>query len=352
MIALPKGYAGFFFPRKMAALPRAMRGVVNRAVLGRPHLRVAEIAVTFACNSRCVMCSCANMFDPGREKERMGVEEYRGLGRSLDKLGCVSVNVTGGEPLMRKDIESIIDALNPRNKIVNLITNGIALTKEMILRLKRIGVDGIVMSLESANPRENDGIRGYEGHFEAVMNALAWTREARVNAGLSLTLGDFNFGKIDELLSLARAQGAFLCIAHGGDVGNWTGNGRIRLSESNARKVLDLVRRRKRVKIDFSANLGLKPGCPAVREKIYVTPYGEVLPCTFIPISFGNVRAMPLEAVWPRMVAFRQKRFNSETLCLRCYDSRFIKEFLDPVASLKPPVPIESHPAFASGAGA
>jgi len=103
MFSLITGYKDFIL-RKPAALPRVARGIVNRALLGRPYLRVVEIATTFICNSRCVMCSCAKLLDAAKEEARMGAGEYRILGEQLDALGCASVNVTGGEPLVRGDI--------------------------------------------------------------------------------------------------------------------------------------------------------------------------------------------------------------------------------------------------------
>ncbi len=346
MRELLRGYAGFFFPHRIAVLPRAAWGVADRALLNRPHLRVAEIAVTFTCNSKCVMCSCFNFCDPEKEKQRLTPAEYASLGRQLDRQGCVSVNLTGGEPLMRPDIGDIITALNPKNKIANLITNGILLTAESLERFKRIGVDSVVVSLESTSAEENDRIRGHAGHFETVMNIIRWARALRMRLGLSLTLGDFNFDKVHELLRFARAHGAFLCIAHGGSIGRWQDNAGVHLSESNARAVLAMARRTGEMKIDFSANLSLCPGCPGIVEKIFITPYGDVLPCTFNPISFGNLREEPLSSIWKKMISFHHDHVHGGTLCMREYDEKYRSEFLDPIRGMKLPVRIENHPAL------
>ena len=106
MFELIQGYKDFFI-NKPQVLPRVVRGVFNRVVLRRPYLRVAEIATTFVCNSKCVMCSCSTFRDRKKEGLRMEVSDYESLGRQLDDLGCVSVNITGGEPLVRKDIPEI-----------------------------------------------------------------------------------------------------------------------------------------------------------------------------------------------------------------------------------------------------
>lgn len=343
MLELIQGYKGFFF-KKPHVLGRVARGVFNRALLKRPHLRVAEIATTFICNSDCVMCSCSKLRDHEKEKRRMNISEYKALGRQLDELGCVSVNITGGEPLTRSDIADVIKALNPKNKIMNLITNGINLTKEKIRHYSSLGIDSIIVSLESTSAEENDKIRGYNGHFQQVINAIKWAKEEKVNFGISLTLGDFNFAKVYELIQFAKDESIFLCIAHGGSIGNWSANNSIFLSQKNAEKVLSLVKKHKKMKIDFSANLCLQPGCPAIQEKIFITPYGEVLPCTFNPISFGNLREESLKDIWKRMLEFYRTNIHSKTLCLRTYDNDYIREFLRPIENLQQPVPIDKHP--------
>ncbi|MBU0477580.1 radical SAM protein [bacterium] len=346
MFEIILGYIDFLSLRKLGVLPRAVRGVFDRAVLKKPHLRVAEIATTFMCNSNCIMCSCAKFYNCEKEKNRMSVSEYKSLGRELDKLGCISVNVTGGEPLIRKDIDDVIIALKPKNKIVNLITNGINLTREKIKYYSSIGIDSIVVSLESISAEENDKIRGHEGHFQVVMNAIQWAKEEKVKFGISLTLGDFNFKKVYELIQFAQSKSIFLCIAHCGSIGKWAGNDSMFLSGKNAIKVISLIKKHGKIKIDFSANLSLKPGCPAFIEKIYITPYGDVLPCTFNPISFGNLREESLSIIWNRMLKFYNENVHSKTLCLRSYDKEFIGKFLNPIKNMKQPVRIDEHPYF------
>lgn len=345
MLKLIIGYKDFFL-RKPHVLSRVIRGIFKRALLKMPHLRVAEIAITFICNSECIMCSCSKICDYEKEKYRMNVNEYESLGKQLDDLGCVSVNVTGGEPLTRSDIDKVIRALNPKNKIMNLITNGINLTKEKMRYYSSLGIDSIVVSLESTSAEENDRIRGYNGHFQKVTDLIRWAKEERVNFGISLTLGDFNFEKVYEMLRFAIDKSIFLCIAHGGSIGNWADNNSIFLSYENAEKILTLIKKHKKMKIDFSANLSLRPGCPAIKEKIYITPYGDILPCAFNPISFGNLRKESLKDIWKKMLDFYKNNIHGNTLCLRTYDNDYIRRFLTPIKNFQQPVPIDEHPVF------
>ncbi len=338
------GYKDFILSRP-EIIPRVAKGVFDRLVLRKPHLRVVEIATTFRCNSKCVMCSCSKLYDPQKELNPLSVKEYESLGKQLDKLGCVSINVTGGEPLLRKDIKGIIRALNPRNKLVNLITNGINLTYEDMRDYHALGISSVVVSLESTVPQENDKIRGYEGHFQAVVQAIKWAKQEKIKFGISLTVGDFNFNKIYEMLEFADENEVFLCLAHGGSIGNWADNSAVRLSYENAVKILKLIKKHKRMKIDFSANLNLKPGCPGGIEKVFITPYGDVLPCTFNPISFGNFREEAFLDIWLKMRKFFEANIHGRTLCLRAYDADFIGKYLEPIKNMAHPVRIEEHPA-------
>ena len=342
MLSILIGYAGFFL-HKPRVIPKTLKGIFYRVILRKPYLRVAEIATTFLCNSDCVMCSCSKFCNVKKEKNRLTVSEYENLGRQLDDLDCISVNITGGEPLLRKDIVDVVEAINTKTKIVNLITNGINLSEEKLANFKQIGIDSIVVSLESTDESENDVIRGHEGHFKMVMRIIDWAHKINLKMGISLTLGDFNFDKVYEMITFAKGKTVFLCIAHGGNIGNWANNDKIFLSEENAKRILYLIKKHKDMKIDFSANLSLKPGCPAMREKIYITPYGDILPCTFNPISFGNLRNKSLQTIWKRMLAFRKEKTDCDSLCIRTYDKNYIKDFLDPIRDLDLPVNIDKH---------
>lgn len=341
-----QGYKDYF-SKKPLVLKRLAKGVINRLIFKRPHLRVAELATTFICNSKCEMCSCSKFLSPDKEKNRLTVSDYELLGKQLDALDCVSINVTGGEPLLRDDINEVIKALNPKSKMMNLITNGIRLSKEKVRYFSSLGIDSIVVSLESTNEEENDKIRGYKGHFQHVMKAIEWAKEEKVKVGISLTLGDFNFEKVFEMIQFAKDKLIFLCIAHGGSIGNWEDNDSILLSKENAEKLLELIKTKyKKLKIDFSSNLSLQPGCPAIKEKIFIDPYGEVMSCAFNPVSFGNIREEPLTTIWKKGLKFMEENTKGETLCLRTYNKDYIDKFLVPIKNQHEPVRIDKHPYF------
>ncbi|MCZ7584487.1 MAG: SPASM domain-containing protein [Deltaproteobacteria bacterium] len=89
-----------------------------------------------------------------------------------------------------------------------------------------------------------------------------------------------------------------------------------------------------------------KAGCPAGIEKLYISPYGDVMPCNFTHIGFGNLTEKPLAVIWNDILT--GSPFNKiHDHCLVAEDAEFQRVYLEPVVkSAVHPLPVEQHPAF------
>jgi MoaA/NifB/PqqE/SkfB family radical SAM enzyme len=84
--------------------------------------------------------------------------------------------------------------------------------------------------------------------------------------------------------------------------------------------------------------------CPGGREKLCISPYGEVIGCGMNYISFGNVLQEPLENIWERTCEWPPFKKRSKK-CLIALDEEYLEEYLLPVAGYETlPVSIEQHP--------
>ena len=93
-------------------------------------------------------------------------------------------------------------------------------------------------------------------------------------------------------------------------------------------------------------NLDLRVGCPAGFEKIHVAPYGDVTGCSMNPVSFGNVRQMPLSRIVEKMRRFHHfaKRHPS---CIVALDREYIEDFMDYAVNFtSSPYPVEMNPNY------
>ncbi|MBI4879588.1 MAG: radical SAM protein [Planctomycetes bacterium] len=257
--------------------------------MGLPTLRSLELASTWVCNLKCEFCYAEDLMSARQKPPAIAIETVRELLRQARALGLIHVNVTGGEPLTRKDIFELIDAV-PKDVVVSIVTNSILLTEERVDRLKEAGVSTIQMSYG-----EN-----YDRHFK-----LDIARHA-VRRGLSVTLSVVNIRKerkwVLEALEMAPREGFSVLFNYPMRYKN----------EGLDSEVYWQYRYEPYVREDNLFWSG-KDRCPAGNTKIYVTNDGDVMTCDRIHGSFGNIHTEPLEPIWRRMY----ERFKGmKTFCL------------------------------------
>jgi cyclic pyranopterin phosphate synthase len=122
--------------------------------LGRP-LRDLRISVTDRCNFRCTYCMPREIFGRDfeflRRDELLSFEEIARLAQLFAQLGVEKIRLTGGEPLLRRDLESLVEMLAHVKGIrdLTLTTNGSLLTREKAQALKDAGLNRMTISLDS-----------------------------------------------------------------------------------------------------------------------------------------------------------------------------------------------------------
>jgi cyclic pyranopterin phosphate synthase len=175
--------------------------------LGRP-LHDLRISVTDRCNFRCVYCMPREVF--GRDfafahrDQLLTFEEIARLARSFARLGVEKIRLTGGEPLIRRDIERLIEML-ARVKGINditLTTNGSLLTREKARALKDAGLDRITISLDSLDDEEFRRLNDVDMPVSRVLDAI----DAAAEAGLDPV-------KIDVVVIRGRNDKTFVDLA-------------------------------------------------------------------------------------------------------------------------------------------
>jgi cyclic pyranopterin phosphate synthase len=198
--------------------------------LGRP-LHDLRISVTDRCNFRCVYCMPREVF--GRDfafahrDQLLTFEEIARLARSFALLGVEKIRLTGGEPLIRRDIERLIEML-ARVKGINditLTTNGSLLTREKARALKGAGLDRITISLDSLDDEEFRRMNDVDMPVSRVLDAI----DAAAEAGLDpvkidvVVIRGRNDKTFVELARHFRGTGMIVRFIEYMDVGNTNG---------------------------------------------------------------------------------------------------------------------------------
>jgi len=285
----------------------------------RPYTLVAEL--TYRCPLKCVYCS--NPLALEQHRGEIDTATWTRILGEAEALGVVQVNLTGGEPLVRDDLETIVAASRDRQLYTNLITSGVPLTRERLARLKDAGLDAVQISLQDTTPARSQDIAGVD-RFADKLDAVSWTRELGLPLTLNVVLHRDNVDRAAEFITWAEHLGADRVELANTQYLGWALANRSRLLPTReklerARAVANEARARLRGKMEV---LFVLPDYYADRPRpcmdgwgrrfIVVSPDGLALPChaahTLPGLTFPNLRAQSLELAWHEADAFQHFR--------------------------------------------
>lgn len=195
--------------------------------LGRP-LRDLRVSVTDRCNLRCTYCMPAEVFGPGYaflpRSELLSFEEIERLSRAFVALGVRKLRLTGGEPLLRRDLPDLVARLVSIEGVedVALTTNGLLLPR-LAADLKAAGLRRVTVSLDSLDPEVFGRMNGLGLHPERVLDGI----EAALHAGLGVKVNTVVQRGVNDAglraLWLALREKAVVRFIEFMDVGNHNG---------------------------------------------------------------------------------------------------------------------------------
>jgi MoaA/NifB/PqqE/SkfB family radical SAM enzyme len=329
----------------------AMKVLGSRLVkerTGRPWPATATLQVTTHCQLHCYHCSAARHRDLARRE--LATEELKSLIRQSEALGVVNIVFTGGEPLLRKDIYELIAHVNRDEANAMMFSNGLLLTEENVKKLKDAGLFSLYVSIDSAEPETHDRLRRVSRGWEQATAGLKRALDAGLLCGIS-TYADprrLHHGEVMEVIELARRIGV-----HEVTVFDLVPTGsllreeeEVLLTEQDKRELCrleDEVNARPgypQVVTQAHVNGPTGSGCFAAWQQFYATAYGDITPCDFTPLRFGNIREDTLAAIWRRMTAHPAYCAHSDHC--RMQDPAFRRRWIDPIPAAGPfPYPAE-----------
>ncbi|MCX4910857.1 pyrroloquinoline quinone biosynthesis protein PqqE [Streptomyces sp. NBC_00878] len=284
-----------------------------------PWALLAEL--THGCPLHCAYCS--NPVELVRGSAELRTGEWADVMRQAGELGVVHTHLSGGEPLLRRDLPEIVGAADAAGIYTQLVTSGVGLTRERLTILIERGLRSVQLSVQHAESAASDRIAGSRS-FAAKRKAAALVREAGLPLGLNVVLHRGNLDAVDALLSLALDWGAERIELANTQFYGWAMVNRDRLLPGReqldrARAVVEARREHMagRVEVvwvvpDYVDGIA-KPcmgGWGAV--SLTVAPDGTVLPCpaaaTLPGLDAPNVKDRSLEWTWHHSPAFQRYR--------------------------------------------
>ena len=313
--------------RKPLFFARLLYGFFMARVLKQKRLRFMDIAVDYACNMRCVHCSAASLSDPGTPK--LTLQDYATLARMLRAQGCLIFHFTGGEPLLRKDLEEIIKAFKPSMCSISIQSNGLLVTRERLRSLRRAGVDIFNVSIDSGIPEEHDAFRRTPGAFAKAVEAVKMAMQEGFCVTISTCISHANLGSqgLRDIIDMTRQLGIWCYFNLAVPAGNWRECTDFMITEEDMKAWRKIVAENPHCRIDLCSNWYVT-GCGTIKEKAYLTAYGDIMPCPFIQVSLGNLKNETMSEIraraarvpefadyWPCCLAAEEKAFIEKMPC-------------------------------------
>lgn len=301
------------------------------------QLRYLDFAIDYGCNLNCEHCFTTSL--ERKNRRFISPEDFARVAGEAMKLGAVNFSFQGGEPTMFAKLFDYIRACQPRKNLVSVTTNGTLLNQAMLDRLKRAGVDILTVSLDSGIPEEHDRFRAVPGTFHQALGGikLALKNGLKVTIGATLTHQSLYSEGFVKLLELAHRLKVIVFVALAAPLGRWQDSQEVLITPEDRAYLDKLLQKYPLLRTDFEANF-VHFGCGAVKEILYLTPYGDVLGCPYLHFSLGNIQEVSLKEIRDR--ALRYNFFKDYTkACLAAEDRDFMRkmqefDFYDPNGSL------------------
>jgi pyrroloquinoline quinone biosynthesis protein E len=277
---------------------------------------------------------CSNPVDFARHKDALTTDDWKRVLTEADELGVMQLNLTGGEPLVRGDLEEIVAHAASLGLYTNLITSGLPLTRERLGALRKAGIDSLQLSIQDAEKDAAERIAGRES-FEHKLQVAAWVAELGLPLTVNTVLHRENIGNVPQIVALAERFGAERLELANTQYVAWALVNRERLLP--AREDLEAARAealaaKQRLKGTMEI-LFVLPDYYSDRPKacmsgwgkryIVVSPDGLALPCHLahtLPLPKESVLERSLAAIWndsPLFDAFRGEAWMQEP-CKSC----------------------------------
>ncbi|HBH02042.1 MAG TPA: radical SAM domain protein, coenzyme PQQ synthesis protein E [Candidatus Rokubacteria bacterium] len=308
--------------------------------------------LTRRCNLECAHCYLS-AFAGADTRGELSTDECR---RVIDEIAEVNPNVflilTGGEPFLRRDLFEIADYAAEKRFTTVLGTNGVLLREREARLMRRHGVLGASISLDSTDPERHDAFRRLPGAWEGAVRATKVLNGEGLDFSLHMSVTDWNVAEVPAMIDLAKELGArvlnFFFLVRTGRGRNLTdidpaAYERILTDLARAQGVGEgppsFVRRmlgvagapaEARFEDPWSTPVGRADGllirakcaphfrrilwelnpsspllgnyahgsCPAGKYYCRITPEGDVTPCPYMPVTAGSLRAGSFADLW------------------------------------------------------
>jgi radical SAM protein with 4Fe4S-binding SPASM domain len=296
---------------------------------------LGEIAVTYRCNNNCSFCYLGNKQIRENRNNELTLAEIKKIIRIFKNRAQIPFfSFTGGEPLLRVDLENMIRYAVHLGLRVNLITNGTLVNKKRAHSLRKSGLTTAQVSVESPEADIHDELTGRPGSFRQTLAGIRHLQEAGISVQTNTTINRQNVSSLRELPGFLKQNhierfSMNLYIPSGRELAHE----KLFYAYSEVEDIIEHTKKQaKELELTFywysplphcyynplARGLGNK-SCAAMDGLLSVSPQGEVLPCSSYHEPMGNLLREDFKDIWfsKRALFFKNKRF-APSECAGC----------------------------------
>ncbi len=284
-----------------------------------PLWLLAEI--TYRCPLHCVFCY--NPLNYAGDKRELTTEEWKDVLRQARKLGAAQLGFSGGEPLVRDDLEELIGEAHQLGYYTNLITSGVGLTEARIAKMKELGLDHIQLSFQDSTKEMNDFLSSTKT-FDLKSKVAALIKKYDYPMVLNVVLHRYNLDHVGRIIEMAVEMGVEYLELANTQYYAWASVNRDQLMPTR-----EQLERAEKIVNEYRAKLGNKikllfvvPDYFEDKPKACMNGWGSVflavaadgsaLPChaakSLPGLTFPNVTQENLRDIWYNSEAFNRFR--------------------------------------------
>lgn len=285
----------------------------------RPTTLLAEL--THRCPLHCPYCS--NPIDLARSQTELSTGDWKRVFTQARELGALQLGLSGGEPLIRRDLEELVAHAGTLGFYQTLLTSAVGLTHARAVRLKELGLEHVQISFQDSEKEIAEKIGGTRS-WDAKLQAAEWIKQLDFAFSVNVVLHRANLDHLAEIIDMAGALGADRIELANTQYYGWAVLNRDSLMPTRAQierseAIVDRAVEKYRGKMqiiyvlpDYFSEFP-KP-CQGGWGNFYlvVAPDGRTMPChaasQITTLSFDNVRDHSVRWIWEESSAFRAYR--------------------------------------------
>lgn len=277
-----------------------------------------DLILTYRCQNNCGHCYAGGPHD----SQQLSASSWKEIVAKLADWGVPTLVFTGGEPLLRSDLEDILETAQNAGCVTGLITNGRLLTEKRVKSLAGAGLDFVQVTLESSEEAVHDRMVAAEGAWKETVAGIR-NAASRIYTTTNTTVTQDNKGTILDTVRFLKGLGVRK-FGINALIRSGRGEEAAGVDPAELRPLLErVVRESAEQDLPFiwytpacykdvnpvALGLGVKT-CSAASTVLAVEPDGNVMPCQSYYKSLGNAMSGDFRKMWrhPLAVALRKRR--------------------------------------------